>query len=638
VLLAGLRRRRLFESLLFFTAASMFLYYSGQLLGLNIHVRDLQSNTLPLIGTPPSLASRLAYGLQIVGLLLLSPLIVHCHVEFLKRVKGVKRNLLLHAVVLVFYVEGLANVALKLDEMAFSIPLPAGFLLLSGQFLHAASWFVAGLIFSAVLQFSMSRAGPQAALRRLHVLMGVVFISIAGAFVGMTFARQTILLFQLALLLPGIVLGYFAVRNRFFPLGVQRSLVMTASAAFLALLYLTLVRRAGMWFEGFLPPVATESVLIFVLVIFFEPLQRRVSRALERVFRGEAEKLQRLVAEIQQVARSGNLAELVEFSERRIRETFAVAGVRISLAGGPPRPAVSGNMQRYLLRSGEEEIGALEAFYFGQALSGETSAALDYLAEQLPAAIDLCQLLDEKLRLERDLAEHERLALLGQMAASISHNLRNPLGAMKTLLQVQLENPELPSAARSDCQRVIAEIDRLTAKLTQLLRYSRPAVRDVSAVAVAVDVRAAIGLAVGLLRHDAEKRSILLEAEIAPGELLAAGDEEALGEILSNLIVNALDAALEGGAVRVAARHRDANIEIEIADNGPGIAAEVREKIFQPFFTTKSRGTGLGLAIVARRVEELGGEIRCESPAAQGKGTRFIVALRAWRRNVEAGK
>jgi signal transduction histidine kinase len=221
------------------------------------------------------------------------------------------------------------------------------------------------------------------------------------------------------------------------------------------------------------------------------------------------------------------------------------------------------------------------------------------------------------------------------MAASISHNLGNPLGAMKTLLQVQLESPELSAAARSDCQRVIAEIDRLTAKLTQLLRYSRPAVRDESSGAVTVDVCAAIASAVGLLRHDAEKRSVLPEAEIAPGALLAAGHEAALGEILSSLIVNALEAAPEGGAVRVAARHRDANIEIEVADNGPGIAAEARDKIFQPFFTTKSRGTGLGRAIVARRAEELGGEIRCESPAAQGKGTRFIVALRAWRGNEE---
>ena len=74
-------------------------------------------------------------------------------------------------------------------------------------------------------------------------------------------------------------------------------------------------------------------------------------------------------------------------------------------------------------------------------ISGETYAALEFLCEQLPAAFDLCRLIEEKLQLERELAERERLALVGQMAASISHNLKNPLGSIKTILQVQLESP-----------------------------------------------------------------------------------------------------------------------------------------------------------------------------------------------------
>jgi len=75
----------------------------------------------------------------------------------------------------------------------------------------------------------------------------------------------------------------------------------------------------------------------------------------------------------------------------------------------------------------------------GRCFPGETGAALEYLSEQLPGALDLCRLIEEKLLLERELAERERLAVLGQMAASISHNLKNPLGSMKTILQVQLE-------------------------------------------------------------------------------------------------------------------------------------------------------------------------------------------------------
>jgi len=83
-------------------------------------------------------------------------------------------------------------------------------------------------------------------------------------------------------------------------------------------------------------------------------------------------------------------------------------------------------------------------------------------------------LIEEKLLLERELAERERLAVLGQMAASISHNLKNPLGSMKTILQVQLENPEMPEALRGETKMVLEEINRLSAKLKQLLQFSRP--------------------------------------------------------------------------------------------------------------------------------------------------------------------
>ena len=83
----------------------------------------------------------------------------------------------------------------------------------------------------------------------------------------------------------------------------------------------------------------------------------------------------------------------------------------------------------------------MEAVPVGSAISGETMAALDFLAEQLPAVIELCRAIEQKVALERELDERERMALVGQMAASISHNLKNPLGSMKTMLQVQLGNP-----------------------------------------------------------------------------------------------------------------------------------------------------------------------------------------------------
>src|SRR5262249_30778690 len=154
-------------------------------------------------------------------------------------------------------------------------------------------------------------------------------------------------------------------------------------------------------------------------------------------------------------------------------------------------------------------LGTLAAKAHGAMLSGETHVALEFLCEQLPAAIDLCRLIEEKLRLERELAERERLALVGQTAASISHNLKNPLGSIKTILQVQLENQELPASMRAETRMILGEIGRLSAKLNQLLEFSRPAVRSGGAPAQC-DARSVIEEVSAVLRHEADRRGVHL--------------------------------------------------------------------------------------------------------------------------------
>jgi signal transduction histidine kinase len=264
----------------------------------------------------------------------------------------------------------------------------------------------------------------------------------------------------------------------------------------------------------------------------------------------------------------------------------------------------------------------LEASSTGAFLTGETSASLQMVADQLPSMIDLARLIEQKVGLERELAERERLASLGQMAASVSHNLRNPLSSMKTVLQVQLENPDLPVDIRRDCALVVTEIDRMNAKLTQLLRYAKPSVNGERVAAVTLARQTAV-----LFRHDAERRNVRLEFEQPSQEVFALASEDSLSEVLSNLIVNAIEAQPDGGRVRVSLARHGERIEILVEDDGPGISQELRANIFQPYFTTKPTGTGLGLSIVARRVDEMGGTLACESPLRNGKGARFRLSL-----------
>ena len=470
--------------------------------------------------------------------------------------------------------------------------------------------------------------------RFFRALAGISCVSVVALFAALVFARRlpdvadginTVLIVLGTL--PGLLLLYFAVRRNFLEYGAQRNLVYALPATFLALLYLALVRRIGQWLEPIVPPEATASVLLFVLLFLFEPLERVIGPFLQARFQERLSGVQKLTLELHGVARQGNVAELIDQAERRIRDEFSLGAVRISVPVDPARtplqsPGRLGHVVQIPLNKGSQVIGAIEAASTGSYLTGETTAALQIVADQFPAMLDLSHLIEEKISLERELAERERLASLGQMAASVSHNLRNPLSSMKTVLQVQLENPELPVDLRRDCALVVDEIDRMSAKLTQLLRYAKPSVNGERVGAVNLARQTAV-----LFRHDAERRNVRLEFEQPAGEVYALASEESLSEILSNLIVNAIESQPDGGRVRVSLSERGDRVEVLVEDDGPGISPELRAKIFQPYFTTKPTGTGLGLSIVARRVDEIGGTLACESPLRNGKGTRFRMSL-----------
>jgi len=301
---------------------------------------------------------------------------------------------------------------------------------------------------------------------------------------------------------------------------------------------------------------------------------------------------------------------------------------RVSL-NGQASPGVSTVRQpaqeKFEVRRGGNHFATLFVRAHGAMISGETYAALELIAEQLPSAFDLCRLIEEKLQLERELAERERLALVGQMAASISHNLKNPLGSIKTILQVQMESADLPASMRQETKMVLEEINRLSAKLNQLLQFSRPGVRPHHA-SEKCQVASVAENVVNVLRHEADSRSIHLEF-IANSHGEVAASAESINDIVSNLLLNSLEAVAPGGKVSLALSNTQNVCVLTIDDDGPGVPAALHEKILQPFFTTKTRGTGLGLAIVARRLEEIGGSLQIESPIAHGKGSRFILSL-----------
>jgi len=228
----------------------------------------------------------------------------------------------------------------------------------------------------------------------------------------------------------------------------------------------------------------------------------------------------------------------------------------------------------------------------------------------------------------REDLEAQRMAAVGTLTAGLSHEIRNPLNAAGLQLAVlerrlrRLPGPE-QAGALEPLILVRDEIRRLDHLLEDLLQYARPRQLERQPVNMATLVERVAQLLVS----DADSRGVTIARMIEP-ELAASGDEARLREVVMNLVLNALDASERGGEVRIKARRLGpVEIELSVEDDGAGVVPEQREKIYQPFFTTKAQGTGLGLAIVHSIVTQHRGSVRLES--SEKGGAAFRIRLPA---------
>lgn len=244
----------------------------------------------------------------------------------------------------------------------------------------------------------------------------------------------------------------------------------------------------------------------------------------------------------------------------------------------------------------------------------ERGTRLDRLGERdLDQIVDaLNRYVERTDRLQREahelsakLAQAERFGALGKMAAQIAHEIRNPVGAMR----LKAENALAGDANRreSALRTIIDQVGRIESQLASLLALTQP----VTIHAREVDLHAWLAGIVRTHESQAESRRIALQMEISPGATRPAFDAAQLARALDNLVVNALRHAPTGGQVVVRARNVPGNdgerLRLEVADDGPGVSAVERERIFEPFVTGRPDGSGLGLAVVREIASAHGG-------------------------------
>jgi signal transduction histidine kinase len=231
--------------------------------------------------------------------------------------------------------------------------------------------------------------------------------------------------------------------------------------------------------------------------------------------------------------------------------------------------------------------------------------------------------LSERRALETGLEREQRRSALGNTAAAVAHEIRNPLNAVS--MGLQRLQAEFRPAEAEEYQRLLAlvqgEVRRLNGIVEEFLSLARPL--TLAPAPIAVD--ALLGAVASLAESEARGAAVRVLRDVAPGLPALKGDRDRLTQVLQNLAQNALQAMPDGGTLALGAARSGGSLVLTVDDTGHGIALDVLPRLFEPYVTTKTRGLGLGLAIARRIVEAHGGRIEAEN--RPGGGSRFRVTL-----------
>jgi signal transduction histidine kinase len=284
--------------------------------------------------------------------------------------------------------------------------------------------------------------------------------------------------------------------------------------------------------------------------------------------------------------------------------------------------------------AGGELIGGLSFGGAAREFSADQLAIAEEVARQMAITIEHARLLErvtqyateleERVRTrtaeletaQAELVRKERLAVLGQLAGGVSHELRNPLGVIKN--SVYYLNMVLPDEER--LRRHLAILNREVATATRIISGMLDFARTTRPSRATTDLNALVSESVDRLSMP---ESIRVQRDLAESVAPIMVDADQVQIVLDNLLSNAIQAMPDGGLLIVRTRSLGDRVQVEVEDTGIGISPEHLERIFEPLFTTKSKGIGLGLSLSERLVKANGGTIRVES--TPGPGTRFVM-------------
>lgn len=291
------------------------------------------------------------------------------------------------------------------------------------------------------------------------------------------------------------------------------------------------------------------------------------------------------------------------------------------------------SLQDFCARMPDQKFAAclaeLVKAYLGRIVAGEISELrvcrelelkfhdclryIEVLLTPLYSSSDVCGVvvvlndISEQKNREQQMIESEKWAVLGRLAASVAHEIRNPLVAIRSLVEIIGE--EVQGDLKEHARVVLGEVHRLNRVVTELLSMVRPEKANLRSC----NLKDIINELLLLVRHEASRSGIKLTVNF-PAEAKKTGvDPEKIKQAILNVLLNAIQAMKNGGQIGISLTYEEESLQILIANNGPEIPQELREKVFEPFYTSKPGGTGLGLAIARKIVELHGGRVELDS-------------------------
>ncbi|MBT6002519.1 MAG: hypothetical protein HOG76_06765 [Candidatus Marinimicrobia bacterium] len=528
-----------------------------------------------------------------------------------------------------------------------------------------ATWLAVAFLIVAVISLKMSGMKHWERFRYYFYQNGILMIMVSLvtviSFWGLhivSAAPQTIrLVFLLLALIHGMVLAYYRLQYEFINIFVRPSLVYFTLAGLIVLVYQFGIKNLTEMLTQY--PVfnveVIELFLLLALIFLFQPARVHIQARINALFFQESRKFQDSLHTIsKQLKTSTNLDQLFPKISEQLADILDVNKVSIirpntAEAAGfaatnqflstSPEPLLTYNMTSsevaeefaeasyeliVAIREEKESILGLMAVSSKQlyrTFSNQDIHLITTVANQLAIYIKNATLIEERVNLERVMLNQDNLSSLGQISANITHDIKNPLSAINTLVQVMQEEMPTGESLKSSLVTIETELEYLNLILSEIVKYSEPESGHQQVVSVDEVLH---GVQV-LLHTEARLNGVTLVLHTKPG-FYVFGTPQGVKKIFFNLIFNAMQACeKKGGVVEIETSEKDDMVEVSIVDSGPGLPQTNPDDLFEPYYTTKPDGVGLGLTIVKENLINMNGSISA-SNQPEG-GAKFTITM-----------